>query len=131
MPHRRSMALDTPQAQRFPEHQPDRPPLLIGSAWMVGISLVLSITPMIGAFLGGLVGGWMVRTAGRAFFAALIGIALFVLLVGFIPYAGLLPLGSRDREVLLVVSAVAMLLGAFAGAAIAGSRSERRRRTVV
>ena len=125
------MALDTPQTKRFPEHQPDRPPLLVGSAWMVGVSLVLSIVPMVGAFLGGLAGGWMVRTSRRALFASLVAIPLFVLVVGYIPYAGLLPLATRDRETLLVLSAIAMLLGALAGAAIAGSRAERRRQTLV
>jgi hypothetical protein len=103
-----------------------RSSVVIGSIWMVGLSLVLFFVPLINGVVGGLVGGYKVGSVGRALLAAIIpaiavAIGLWLILalldapvIGF--FAG------AAAGVLILLADV----GLFIGAAIGGAMSPKR-----
>lgn len=124
------MAFESNRFRPLPEHDESPPPILIGSVWMAGLALVLSMLPLPGAFVGGLVGGSLVGTAGRALAASLVAAVLYGLLVRFIPYAGVFRLPGAPTETTIVAPGVAMVLGALVAGAFVKSRKGRSRRMI-
>jgi hypothetical protein len=109
-----------------------RDPILIGTLWMVGISVVLFFLPLINGLIGGLVGGYRVGSPGRAFLAAIIpaiivAALLFLLLVVLdLPVLGFF--GGLAAGVLILLADVGLLLGALIGGAVASTPYDRERR---
>ena len=119
---RHGMGFDSKPYRPFPRHQVDDTPLLLGSVWVAGLSLVLSLVPMAGGFAGGMLGGWLVGSPRRGIYAALIGAVVYALLFRFIPYAGIFRGTPTDATATILLAAAAMLVGAIAGGAVAKSR---------
>lgn len=93
--------------------------ILVGSLWMLGISLLLFFLPGINGLIGGLVGGYKVASIERAMAAALlpaallsIGLWLLLALIG-LPVIGVM--AGLALGILIVVSDLALLLGAAIG----------------
>lgn len=124
------MGFDSKQSRPFPDHDESPPPILLGSVWMAGIALVLSLVPLPGAFVGGLVGGWLVGNVQRGFAAAMAGAVVYVLLFRYIPYAGVFRLTSAAVDTTVVLSVGAMVLGGVVAGALAQSRKTSGRRMV-
>ena len=96
------------------------------SLWMVGITLLLFFLPCINGVIGGLVGGYKVQGAHRAFMtailpAAVVGLVLWLLDAPVLGFASGVP-----RFGLMVISSAGILLGALIGGAASSRRARRR-----
>jgi hypothetical protein len=104
--------------------QGERSSIVVGSLWMVGLSLALFFVPAINGFVGGLVGGYKVGGPGRALTAGIlpaivVGLGLWVLLaVVDAPVIGLL--SGIALTALIVLSSLGLLIGAAIGGAVSG-----------
>jgi hypothetical protein len=101
-------------------------PILAGTLWMLGISLVLSFIPIINGFIGGLVGGYKVGTARRAVVAALLPAVILAVASSVILAAFDLPVIGIFSGLTLGAVAVFSSLGMVAGAALGGGVANRR-----
>jgi hypothetical protein len=102
------------------EHRP-RSSIVVGSVWMVGITLALFFLPLINGLVGGLVGGYKVGGVGRALTAAILPAVLAAvgLWIIFAIFDAAL-WGILAGLTLGVVIALADL-GIFIGAALGGA----------
>jgi len=105
-----------------------RDPVILGSLWMVGLSLVLVFVPLVNGLVGGLVGGYRVGSLKRALIAAIlpaliVALALWLLLALFDAPLWGLAAGFAGAVVILLSD-----VGIFVGAAIGGLMAESRRR---
>lgn len=123
-----SMGFDSKTSRPFPEHDDSPPPILLGSVWMAGVALVLSLVPLPAAFVGGLVGGWLVGSPLRGFSAAMAGAVLYAFMFRYIPYAGVFRLTSTDANTTIVLSVAAMVFGGVVAGALAQNRKASGRR---
>jgi len=102
--------------------------VVVGSLWMVGITLLLFWLPLVNGLIGGAVGGYRVGTLGRALTAAIlpavvVGLGIWLLLAAF-------HLGGWGLLAGVGVGAVIFFsdLGIFVGAAIGGAWAQSRQR---
>ncbi len=101
---------------------------IVGSMlWMLVISLLLFWLPLIGPFIGGLVGGKKAGSVGRGLAACFLPALLFALFVfvlmtlGGLPLAGLILGGviGGATALTILVEGFAMVCGAIVGGALA------------
>ncbi len=103
-------------------HTRDRKSIVIGSLWMVGLSLLLFFLPLINGFVGGLVGGYKVGGVGRALMAAIlpaivVAAGLWILLAVLdAPLIGLV--AGATLGLLVLLSDLGLFLGAGIGGAM-------------
>jgi len=110
--------------------EPERANVVVGSLWMVGISLALFWIPLLNGLIGGIVGGYKVGTIGRALAAAVlpavvVALALWLLLAAF-DLGGWGFLAGIGVGALILFSDVGLFLGAAIGGAWADARARRR-----
>ncbi|QRK13153.1 hypothetical protein JQX13_25875 [Archangium violaceum] len=107
-----------------------RDPIVLGSLWMIGVSLVLFFLPAVNGLIGGVVGGYKVGNVKRALGAAILPaivvcVGLWLLLAVFnLPVVGFLSGVALGLWVLF--SSIGVLVGAAVGGAMAGASSHRR-----
>lgn len=110
-----------------PRPAPDRSNIIQGSLWMIGITLALFFLPLINGFIGGLVGGYKVGSAGRALAsavlpAAIVSLGLWLLLALLnLPFVGFLAASAVGLAILF--ADVGLFIGALIGGALKGSRT--------
>ncbi|HWM86825.1 MAG TPA: hypothetical protein VNO33_13325, partial [Kofleriaceae bacterium] len=103
----------------------ERRSILVGSLWMVFLSLALFFVPALNGLIAGLVGGYKVGSIGRALVAAILPAIVVAggLWAGFAlfdaPVWGLL--AGTAIGVLILLADLGLLIGAAIGGAI-GSR---------
>jgi len=100
--------------------------IVVGSAWMVGITLLLFFLPAVNGFIGGLVGGYKVGSLKRALTAALIpavaaAIGLWIIIAMFNA-----PVLGFFAGVAVTIMIVLSEIGLFIGAAVGGIVREKR-----
>lgn len=106
--------------QRTPQlHQ--HASILVGSLWMIGLSLLLFFVPAVNGLIAGVVGGYLVGSIGRALGAAVLpalivaaGLWILLGLLG-LPVIGFFAGAAVGFWVLL--SEVGLLIGATVGGA--------------
>jgi len=95
--------------------------VVIGAIWMVVITLALFFLPAINGLIGGFVGGYLVGSPIRGFWAAIIpaiaaAIGLWILLALLhLPIVGFL--AGATVGAFIVIADVGMLIGAVVGGA--------------
>jgi len=105
--------------------QESRVSILQGSLWIMVVSLLLLWVPFVNLFVGGCVGGYKVRSAGRALLSALLPIFLTsgCLWVAYRALGFDLVAGGRHVALLTAqLCALSHLTGAAVGSAIGRSR---------
>lgn len=103
----------------------DRSSVVVGSLWMIGVSLLLFFLPLINGVIGGLIGGYKVGGVKRALVAAILPavvVALGLWVIFFILDAPVWGFLAGVTGALLVVLAD---VGIFIGAAIGGAMAKR------
>jgi hypothetical protein len=97
--------------------------IIVGSLWMIGLTLVLFFLPLLNGLIGGAVGGYKVGGVGRALLAALlpavvVGVGLWILFaVAHVPFWGVV--AGLTAAALVVLADVGMIIGAVIGGALA------------
>ncbi len=119
----------TPTTDRRLAPRSSRDNLVVGSLWMVGLTLLLFWLPLVNGLVGGLVGGYRVGTVGRALSAAIlpavvVAIGLWLLLAAF-DFGVLGFLAGLGVAGLIVFSEIGIFLGAAIGGAWAQSKARR------
>ena len=109
---------------------PRRENVVVGSLWMVGLSLLLFWIPLVNGLIGGFVGGYKVGTIGRALAAAVlpavvVALALWLLLAAF-DLGGWGLLAGVGVGALIVFADLGIFIGAALGGAWAESKGRRR-----
>lgn len=108
----------------------DRKSVVMGSVWMVVITLALFFIPILNGLIGGLVGGYMVRGVGRALGAAVlpaivVAIGLWLLLAVLdLPVIGFI--AGIAVGLWILFSDLGLLLGAAVGGALGEQKTPRR-----
>jgi hypothetical protein len=109
-------------------NRPANANIILGSLWMVGISLALFFLPAINGLVGGLVGGYKVGTPRNALIAAIlpavvigVGLVLFFSVLGF-PVLGFFS-GAAVAS-LIALSEIGLLVGAWIGGFV---RSQKKK----
>ncbi|WP_373044810.1 hypothetical protein [Vulgatibacter sp.] len=107
----------------------DRDNVVVGSLWMVGLTLVLFWLPLLNGLIGGLVGGYRVGSVGRALTAAIlpavvVALGLWLLLAAF-NLGGWGLLAGLGAGLLIVVADLGIFLGAAVGGAWAQAKARR------
>jgi len=101
-----------------------RAPVVVGSLWMVLISIALFFVPAINGLVGGLVGGYKVGGVGRALAAAVlpaavVAVGMWILFALFdAPLWGVL--AGTAVAVLVLLADIGLFIGAAIGGALRG-----------
>lgn len=108
----------------------DRRSIVVGSMWMVAISVLLFWLPLVNGFVGGLVGGYKVKGVKRALAAAVLPVIIVTLALWLILAALELPVVGLVAG--LAVGGIVLLsdIGLFLGAALGGAVGRQERATV-
>lgn len=108
----------------------DRTNVVVGSLWMIGLTLVLFFLPLVNGLIGGFVGGYKVGSVGRALAAAVLPaiVAAFGLwaLFAMMDAAGWGLLAGLTLGVIIALADMGIFLGAALGGAWRSWRRERR-----
>lgn len=112
--------------------QADSTNLVLGSLWMVGLTLALFFLPLVNGLIGGFVGGYKVGSVGRALLAAILP-AIFAamglwILFAMLDAAGWGLLAGLTLGVIIALADAGIFVGAALGGAWRGWRDERRLR---
>lgn len=105
----------------------ERENIVVGSLWMVGLTIALFFLPLINGLIGGLVGGYKVRGVGRALVSAILpaivaSLGLWGVFALFdAPVWGALAGGALG--VIIVLADIGIFIGAAIGGAISANRS--------
>lgn len=113
--HRERPAVETPRSS-----------VVVGSLWMVGISLILFFLPLINGLVGGTVGGYKVGSVGRALAAAVLpAIVVALVLWGIVSLFGAPGWGilaGATGGLLIALADVGIFIGALIGGALGRRR---------
>lgn len=103
-----------------------RTSVVVGSAWMVVISLALFMVPLVNGIVGGAVGGYKVGTVKRALVAAILpAVVVATGLWGLFAFFDAPVLGffaGTASAVFIALADVGLFIGAAAGAAVANAQ---------
>lgn len=111
----------------------ERKNIVVGSLWMIGITLLFFWLPAINGVIGGIVGGYKVGNVGRALAAAVlpaivVALGLWILLavfdLGVFGFFAGVALG-----LMILLADVGLFIGAAIGGALRQSSGGRRRIT--
>ena len=114
---------------QLPPARRDRTSVVVGSLWMLGITLVLFFLPLVNGLIGGLVGGYKVGSPGRALAAAILpgavaAVGLWLLLALFnLPFLGFF--AGLAVGIAVLLSEVGLLVGALGGGWLAKQRQRQ------
>lgn len=116
--------------RKLPARRDDGSTVVVGSLWMVGITLLLFFLPLVNGLVGGLVGGYKVGSPGRALIASIlpglaVAVGLWLLLAAFdLPIVGLF--AGLAGGIAVLLSEVGLLVGALGGGLLARTRAPVR-----
>lgn len=97
--------------------------MLVGGLVMLVLAVLLSWLPLLGPLVAGMAGGWIVAATGRALLVALVpaivlaGVVVLLLTAFELPVLG--AIAGIGVFLFVVFQEIPLLLGAWAGAALA------------